>query len=78
MATMLIVFLLFGVPMLVMEVLYRRSLRRSDLWYARFQHRKHLASACAAGETSLEWHAMRCTRCGNFHPEDDDECPELS
>lgn len=57
----------------IMQIAYERAINRKFAWYS---HRVNLAKACAAGETSLEFRAMQCTWCGNFHPQDDDDCPE--
>jgi hypothetical protein len=54
-----------------LHITYQRQINRAHDWY---EHRKRLRLACAAGESSLEWHTMRCTICGNFHPGDDGDC----
>lgn len=68
----------FFAIMLIFDLLNRRAAKRTDIWLARHNHMSNLQAACNSGETSLEYHAMRCTWCGNFHPEDDEDCPEKS
>lgn len=68
---------LFFVTMVTMEILVRRAVKRTDNWAQKFRHRKVLEAASRGGEESLEFHAMQCTRCGGFHPEDDEDCPNF-
>jgi hypothetical protein len=56
----------------ILQFAYERQVRRAN---ERFAHRANLRKAAAAGESSLEYQTMRCTFCGGFHVEDDEDCP---
>lgn len=59
-------------PIWVLEIIHRRRLSRISRFMAL---RRNLAEARAQGEGGILFHAMQCTICGGFHPEDDDDCP---
>jgi hypothetical protein len=70
-----VVALLLCSSLLAYIILPRRAVCRFREMHDRIQLRNCARTAIGAHGSLIDWDAMRCARCGGFHPEHDDQCP---
>jgi hypothetical protein len=69
-----IVFILFVAAFCYMEYAWRKMLHNIE----RYRHRGLLSATAFSGDTSVEYWAMCCAWCGQFHSWDEEECMRRS